>query len=198
MTSVEIKGTKRTDLGKKSAKTDRSQGVIPAVLYGGDELIHFTVTPASVKGMVYTPDFKTAKLEIDGKNYHAILKSMQFNPVNDQLMHIDFLRLIEKTPIKVEIPLRFKGKSPGVKIGGKLVPQLRKIKVKTTPEYLVDELKADVSTLELGQALRVRDVIIPEGIEVMNNPATPIVLVEVPRALKSAAAKEGAAADAKK
>ena len=188
MTSVEIQGNTRSEFGKKGSKVDRNNGNIPAVMYGGNDVIHFTVTPAAVKHLIYTPDFKLADLEIDGKHYRAILKSVQFHPVTDQILHIDFLRLIDKTPIKVEIPLRFKGVSPGVKVVGKLIQQLRKIKIKTTPEFLVDELKADISKLELGQALRVREVIIPNGVEIINNPATPVALIEIPRALKAAAA----------
>ncbi|MBK6500499.1 MAG: 50S ribosomal protein L25 [Saprospiraceae bacterium] len=188
MTSVEIQGNTRSEFGKKGSKVDRNNGNIPAVMYGGNDVIHFTVTPAAVKHLIYTPDFKLADLEIDGKHYRAILKSVQFHPVTDQILHIDFLRLIDKPPIKVEIPLRFKGVSPGVKVGGKLIQQLRKIKIKTTPEFLVDELKADISKLELGQALRVREVIIPNGVEIINNPATPVALIEIPRALKAAAA----------
>ncbi|MBK9582969.1 MAG: 50S ribosomal protein L25 [Saprospiraceae bacterium] len=188
MTSVEIQGNTRSEFGKKGSKVDRNNGNIPAVMYGGNDVIHFTVTPAAVKHLIYTPDFKLADLEIDGKHYRAILKSVQFHPVTDQILHIDFLRLIDKTPIKVDIPLRFKGVSPGVKVGGKLIQQLRKIKIKTTPEFLVDELKADISKLELGQALRVREVIIPNGVEIINNPATPVALIEIPRALKAAAA----------
>ena len=101
--------------------------------------------------------------------------------------------MVAKTPIKVEVPLRFKGVSPGVKLGGKLIQQLRKIKIKTTPEFLVDELKADISKLDLGQALRVREVIVPEGVEIINNAATPVALIEIPRALKAAAAAEAKA-----
>jgi large subunit ribosomal protein L25 len=197
MISLEIQGTKRAQFGKKGSKIDRKNGNVPAVLYGGDEVIHFTVTPASVKHLIYTPDFKIAELDIDGKQYRAILKQSQFHPVTDELLHIDFLRLIEKTPIKVEVPLRFKGVSPGVKVGGKLIQQIRKIKIKTTPEFLVDELKADISKLELGQALRVREVIVPEGVEVINNGATPIALIEIPRALKAAAAAEAKAKNEK-
>lgn len=188
MTSVEIQGIKRSEFGKKGSKVDRKNGNVPAVMYGGDEVIHFTVTPSGVKNLIYTPDFKIAELVIDGKQYKAILKQAQFHPVSEEILHIDFLRLIENTPIKVDVPLRFKGVSPGVKVGGKLIQQLRKIKIKTTPEQLVDELKADIGKLELGQALRVREVIVPAGVEILNNPATPVALIEIPRALKAAAA----------
>ncbi|MEZ4912111.1 MAG: 50S ribosomal protein L25 [Saprospiraceae bacterium] len=198
MVTVEIQGSKRSELGKKGSKNIRKDGGIPAVLYGGDDVIHFTVTAAGVKHIIYTPDFKLADLEVDGSHYKAILKSVQFHPVTDEVLHIDFLRLLDKVPVKVEVPLRFKGTSPGVKVGGKLIQQLRKIKIKTTPSKMVDELKADISSLELGQALRVRDIIVPDGIEILNNAATPIALIEVPRALKAAAAAEAKDAKGKK
>ena len=198
MVSLEIQGSKRTVFGKKGSNMDRKNVNVPAVLYGGDEVIHFTVTPAAVKHLIYTPDFKIADLTIDGVNIKAILKAAQFHPVSDKLLHIDFIRLIDKQSIKVEVPLRFKGVSPGVKLGGKLIQQVRKIKIKTTPEYLVDELKADISKLELGQALRVREVIVPKGIEVLNNSATPVALIEIPRALKAAAAAEAKLENKKK
>ena len=193
MVSVEIKGSTRSELGKKGCRNDRNEGLVPAVIYGGGEVIHFTVETAAVKHLIYTPDFKLADLTIDGKKYKAILKATQFHPVTEKLLHMDFLRLIDNTPIKVEVPVRFKGVSPGVKVGGKLVQQLRKIKIKTTPEFLVDELKADISKLELGQALRVREIIIPKGIEIINTGATPVALIEIPRALKAAAAAEAKA-----
>ncbi|MFZ1704583.1 MAG: 50S ribosomal protein L25 [Saprospiraceae bacterium] len=190
MVSVDIQGNVRTEVGKKGSSSDRKNGLIPAVLYGGENVKHFTVTPAAVKTLVYTPDFKLAVINIGGDTHRAILKQVQFHPVTDQIIHIDFLRLIDKTPIKVEIPLRFKGTSPGVKLGGKLIQQVRKVKVKTTPESLVHELYADISGLDLGQSLRVKDIIVPKGIEVVNNASTPVALIEIPRALKAAAAAE--------
>ncbi len=192
MQTVTIKGQKREGTGKSSTKSIRNQGLIPAIVYGGDDQISFTTTKKEVKSLVYTPDFKIAHLDIDGTEVKTILKDIQFHPVTDEILHIDFLRVIDNTPIKVEIPIRFKGVSPGVKSGGKLIQQLRKAKVKTTPEKLVDHLMADISKLELGAAIRIRDLEVADGIEVANNPATPIATVEVPRALKSeAAAAEG-------
>lgn len=193
MVTVDIQGTKRTEVGKKGSNQDRKNGNIPAVVYGGNEVMHINVTPASVKHLIYTPDFKLASLDIEGKQYKAILKQVQFHPVTNEVIHIDFLRLLDKTPVKVEVPLRFKGASPGVKVGGKLIQQVRKIKIKTTPEAIVDELKADISSLDLGQSIRVRDIIIPAGVEIVNNPSTPVALIEIPRALKAAAAAEAKA-----
>ena len=198
MTSIEIQGSVRNEFGKQGSRNDRNNGHVPAVMYGGNEVLHFTVTPAGVRHLIYSPDFKIADLDIDGKHYKAILKQVQFHPVSEQILHIDFLRLVDKTPVKIEVPLRFKGTSPGVKVGGKLIQQVRKIKIKTTPEHIVDELKADISSLDLGQALRVRDIIVPKGVEIINNPATPVALIEIPRALKAAAAAEAKAEKGKK
>lgn len=193
MITVEIQGNERPEVGKRTSNSERKNGLIPAVMYGGKDVKHFNVTTAAVKHIVYTPDFKIAEISLGGEKVRAILKQVQFHPVTEQILHIDFLRLLDKTPIKVEVPLRFKGTSPGVKVGGKLIQQVRKIKIKTTPESLVDELNADISSLDLGQSLRVRDIIVPQGIEIINNPAIPVALIEIPRALKAAAAAEAKA-----
>ncbi|HQU96146.1 MAG: 50S ribosomal protein L25 [Saprospiraceae bacterium] len=191
MNTIAINGNKRNEVGKKATKAVRSSNSIPCVLYSSaKENIHFHTTEAEVKNLVFTPEFKVAELNIDGVQVNAILKDIQFHPVKDNIIHIDFLQLVEKHPVIVEIPLKTKGSSPGVKIGGKLMQSIRKVKVKTVPENLVNELFIDISSMELGQSLRIKDIIIPEGIEVMQNGSIPVVSIEVPRALKSAAAAE--------
>jgi len=193
MQVVNITGTSRENTGKKAAGTTRKEGLIPAVLYGGGEVVHFGVHLNDVKGLIYTPDFKLAELEIDGTSYKCIVKSLQIHPVTDNIQHIDFLRLIDGHPVNVEIPVRFKGQSPGVKEGGKLVPTMRRVTVKTTPEHLVSELYVDISELTLGSSVRVRDIEINENLEIMSNGATPVANVEVPRALRSEQAGEDGA-----
>ena len=188
MQTVAIKGEARTDLGKKFTKSVRNEGMIPCVLYGKDEVAHFSTTLKDIKSIVYTPDFKVAEIELAGKTYRCILKDVQYHPVTDEILHIDFLKLIDGHPVKVEVPVKFTGTSPGVKSGGKLIQQVRRIKIKTVPEKIVDELTLDISSLELGQSIRVRDIQAIEGIEIMNSPGIPVALVEIPRALRSAAA----------
>ncbi len=196
MQVVNIPGEKRDTSVKASAL--RSEGKIPAVIYGGgDVLEHFTVKMNDVKKLIYTPDFKTGELALDGSTHKCIIKDIQWHPVTDAIDHIDFLALKNGVSVKVEIPVKFKGVSPGVLGGGKLIQSIRRVKVKLDPADLIDELFLDISGLELGGAVRVRDIEIPEGIELMVNPATPVATVEVPRALKSAEAaaeKEVAAA----
>lgn len=196
MKTINIKGQARTDLGKAATRELRKAGHVPCVVYGADEVIHFSVTPLAVKDLVYTPDFNIAALDIDGKAHRAFVKDIQFHPVTDEIVHIDFLSLVEGKTVKVEVPLRFKGVSPGVKAGGKLIQRLRRIKIKTKPENLISEMLIDISKLELNQSIRVRDIDQKlDTIEVLNSPGVPVASVETPRALRSAAsaAAKGAA-----
>lgn len=196
MQSVKVSGDIRENLGKKSSKATRREGLVPAVLYGAGDPVHFTIEPLSVRSLVYSPEFKLAQLALAGKEYTAIVKDYQFHPVTDNLMHIDFLALVPNHPIKVQVPVAFTGTSPGIRAGGKLQVAVRRVKIKTTPEHLVDKVTLDISTLELGSSIRVRDIEAIEGVEIMNPGGTPIASVEVPRALRSAATAEKKAAEA--
>jgi large subunit ribosomal protein L25 len=198
MEVIKINGTVRANVGKKASKADRNSEAIPCVLYGGNNNVHFTTTWSDVRHLIYTPDFKTAEVTIDGTTYKTILKDVQFHPASEKIVHVDFLTLIPGTPVKVNIPLRLKGTSPGVKAGGKLIQSVRKVKVKCMPEAIVDEMLLDISNLELGQTARVRDIIAQDGLEVTMAPAVPVVLIEIPRALRSAAAADAKAATKKK
>ena len=185
MQIVSISTAARTDIGKKATKAVRKSGRIPAVLYGGGEVVHFSTTVKDIKPIVYTPDFKVAEVDIDGAKHKAILKDIQFHPVTDEVTHIDFLKLIDGVKVKVNLPVRFEGTSPGVKEGGKLIASLRTVKVKTVPEKLVDQLIADISETKLGEAIRVKDLQIGDGIEVMTDGNIPVASVNVPRVLKA-------------
>lgn len=196
MEAVAVSGQIRTELGKSSTKAVRNEGRIPAILYSKGENIHFSTTHNEVKSMIFTPDFKIANLTIDGKEYRCFVKDIQWHPVTDEIVHIDFLRLIDGHPVKLEIPVRFEGTAPGVRSGGKLQVNMRRVKVKTTPENMVSELMLDISSLELGQSIRVRDITPVEGVEVMTAGATPVAFIEVPRAMRSAKAKAAAEAEA--
>lgn len=194
MQTVAFNGQARTALGKKGTKEARQNGLIPCVMYGGDEVHHFTTTINEVRSLIYTPDFKLADITLDGTSAKCIVKEVQFHPLTDEIIHIDFLRLVDGTTVKVQLPVEFYGDSPGLKVGGKLLQNLRRVKVKTTPEHLVDVLRVDITGLELGQAVRIKDLDVDDNLEVMVDPNTPIAVVEVPRALRSAAsaaAKEG-------
>lgn len=197
MEVISFEANVRENLGTKSAKSARSNDRIPAVMYGGDEPVHFTTTVSDVRHLVYTPDFKVAEISVNGQAYRCILKDVQFHPVTDAIQHIDFLRLVEGQPVKIEVPVRFVGNSPGVRAGGKLLQNLRRVKIKALPKHMVNEVKLDISTLELGQAVRVRDIDTAEGVEILNPPSTPVAVIEIPRALRSATAAAEKAAGKK-
>lgn len=196
METVVITGEKRENLGTKFAKIVRSEGNVPCVVYGKNGAEHFSVHPLDVRPVVYTPDFKLVNLEIGGHSKKAILKDIQFHPVTDNILHIDFLELTEGHAVKASIPVKFKGVSPGVKDGGKLVSLLRNLKVKANPENLVDTLYVDISNLKLGESIRVKNVEPVEGLTIMVEPNSPIASVEIPRALKSQATAEAKEAKA--
>ncbi len=185
MEKIVIKANSRAEVGSVSAKSSRNNGMVPGVIYGGKDVIHFETDPVGFRYVIYSPDFKILNVEIGGKTHKCILKSTQFHPISEKLEHIDLLELIDGQPFKCKIPLRFKGSSPGVKVGGKFVQKLRVINVKTTPEKLVNELQADISGMELGGTLRVRDIIAQDGIEITNPPAIPVASIEIPRALRN-------------
>lgn len=195
MQSVQVSGELRENLGKKDSKTTRREGLVPAVLYGAGDPVHFSIKPLDVRALVYSPEFKLAQLSVGGKSYKSIVKDYQFHPVTDELRHIDFLALQPNHPIKVEVPVVFEGTSPGVRVGGKMLVNVRRIKIKATPENLVDKLSLNISKLELGASIRVRDIAPIEGVEIMNPAGQPVATIEIPRALRSAATAEKKAAE---
>ncbi|MEO1258556.1 MAG: 50S ribosomal protein L25 [Bacteroidota bacterium] len=191
MLTVSVSGTKREEVGKKATKAVRKAGLVPCVLYSrGKENVHFTVKPHDVRPLIYTGDFKLAEINVDGTAHKCILKTVDFHPVTDDVRHIDFIELQDGHPVKVEVPLRFEGSSPGVRNGGKFMQSVRKVKIKVVPELLVDEVIADISELKLGHSIRVRDIKAVEGVEVINPGALPVASVIVPRSLKGADVEE--------
>ena len=191
METIAINGTLRTGAGTTNSKIDRAGGKVPCILYGGGNNVSFTVNPKDVRDLIFTTEFKIVEVTIDGKTDRCILKTAQFHPVTDNVRHIDFLRLIEGNVVKLDVPVRCVGISPGVKVGGKLQQKMRKVKIKTLPEHMVDHLTVDISPLELGDSVRVRDVIVPEGIELMDPEANPVATIEIPRALRGGDDEEG-------
>lgn len=187
MQTVAVAGKVRESLGKKATKAVRAAGEVPAVLYGNGDPIHFSVKPLDVRSLIYTPEFKLAELTVGGNTTKAIIKDSQFDPVTDQLTHLDFLALQDGHPIKVAVPVAFEGTSPGVRAGGKLQQAVRYIKLKTTPDKLVDRITMDISSLELGDSIRIRDIKQEDGVEIINPGGQPVATVIVPRAMRSAA-----------
>ena len=184
MEIVKVAAELRNNLGKKANKRARKENKVPGVMYGGNEVFHFNTTAPALKSIVYTSEFKLVELDIDGQTYKCILKDIQFHPVTDKIIHVDFLRLFDGVPVTVEVPVKFEGVSPGVLEGGKLIQTVRRITLKTTPEYLVNQVVVDISSLKLGFAVRVKDITPMENVQVMNVPNTPVANVEIPRVLR--------------
>lgn len=186
MEIVAIQGHPKAGSGKVETGKIRRAGQIPAIMYrsGGGEAVQFTINAPDVRHLVYTSKFKMAEITLDGKTHKAILKDIQFHPVTEAVLHLDFLTLVPGVKFKATVPVRFVGQAKGVKEGGKFMPRMRSVSILTTPEKAVDEVTADITTMELGSTLRVRDIATQEGVEIINQPAVPIASIEIPRALR--------------
>lgn len=190
MKTIKVQGQLRSDLGKSATRRLRSEGKVPAVIYGGDQTVHLSVEPLAVRGLVYSPEFQIVEIDVEGKTHRCIMKDLQFDVVTDELSHIDFHELVEGKKIMAELPINFTGQPQGVKDGGRLVIKLKSVKVRTYPKYLTEHLDVNIENLQLNGNVRVQDIV-AENIEIMNPPRIPIASVVMTRALKQAEA-EGA------
>ena len=186
MNIVKLAGDQRTELGTQSAAALRRVGKVPCVVYGGDKPVHFSVDESELKHLVYTPEFNLIEIELGGQSYRTVLKDIQFHPVSEIIEHVDFQQLVEGRKVRVSVPVKLVGDSAGVKDGGSLVTVMRKLHIKAKPEHLVGEIIGDISGLKLSQSICVRDMMVPEGIEIIQDPGSPVGYIEVPRSLKSA------------
>lgn len=173
---------------KRALKAMRSNNEIPAVLYGGEKVTHFSVTTEGVRKLVYTPEIFVVELTIDGKKTMAILKDIQFQPVSDAIMHIDFLEVSENKPVVMEVPVVLEGHAEGVKAGGKLTLQMRKLKVKALYNTIPEKLVINVDHLGLGKTMQVGSLHF-EGLELMNAKNAVVCAVQLTRAARGAQAK---------
>ena len=154
MKSITINGSTRKVLGKKSAKELRKQEMVPCVLYGEGEPVHFSAKELDFSKLVYTPNAHTVKIVLEKKELDAILQDIQFHPLSDKILHVDFYQLSENKEVSMEIPVKIEGSAPGVLIsGGVLILNQRKLRVKALPKNLPDFITADISKLELGDKL---------------------------------------------
>jgi large subunit ribosomal protein L25 len=204
MKTIEIIGYRRANLGKSDSQKLRDEGLVPCVLYGGNEQIHFYSPVILFRDLVYTNEARFAHLNIEGEECQAILQEVQFHPVSEMIYHIDFLRISEERKIKMNIPIRLLGQAPGVSKGGTLVKKRDALKVYAFPKDMPDHIDVDVSTLDFHHAIKVGDVKVA-GLELVDPRQASIAVVEVPRAAKLAAEEAAAApaaaapaADAKK
>lgn len=189
MQTILLKAEKRNNAGTSSAKALRQNGQVPCVMYGSKENQHFAVYLADFKNLVYTPKVYKVRIDIDGTHYDAVLQDLQYHPVNDQIMHADFLEVDATRKVVMEIPVNVVGNSPGVRAGGKLVKKITKLRVRGLIKDLPDFIDVNIDTLEIGQSVKVKDVTI-SGFDLLDAKENAIISCKTTRALMQAAADE--------
>ncbi|EGD35257.1 MULTISPECIES: 50S ribosomal protein L25/general stress protein Ctc [unclassified Capnocytophaga] len=193
MQSITIVGSQRESVGKAASKALRNAGKVPCVLYGGDNTIHFSADALAFKNLVYTPNVYTATIELGGKTYTAILQDIQFDPVTDKIIHVDFYQLHKDKEITLAVPIQIVGTAPGVIAGGTLRVVNRKLKVKSLPDNLPDFVPIDISWMEMGNRFYVTKIK-QDKYKIMHPDNTVVCQVRVSRAALKAA-QDAAKAD---
>lgn len=202
MKSISIKGQERESVGKVATKTARNAGLVPCVVYGGEQPVHFTAEEKAFKSLVYTPNVHTVAIDLGGKKVDAILQDIQFDPVSDKILHIDFYQLNPEKEITMEVPVKVIGNSKGVMAGGVLRLNQRKLKVRALPANLPDFVEADITDLEMGNKLYVTKIP-TDNFKLLHPDNTVVAQVRISRAAMKAAqeaakAEKGAAKGKKK
>tara|TARA_R110002012_G_scaffold263456_1_gene446179 strand:+ start:1189 stop:1824 length:636 start_codon:yes stop_codon:yes gene_type:complete len=181
MKSITITGSKRESVGKKATKALRNAGKVPCVLYGGEKPLHFSADEPAFKNLVYTPNAHTAVIEIEGgATYDAVLQDIQFHPVTDAILHIDFYQLFADKEVTMNIPVRLVGNSPGVRNGGRLLFRKRKLAIKALPAKLPDFFDVDISKLKIGGTIAV-ETLLNNDFVILHPDSTAVVQVKAAR-----------------
>ena len=186
MKSITIKGSERENVGKKATKAVRDAGMVPCVIYGGNQPVHFIADERAFKGLVYTPNAHTVVIELNGGSYNVIMQDIQFHPVSDKILHIDFFQLSDDKEIVMEVPVKVTGTSPGVLLGGVLRLNQRRLKVKALPKNLPDFVEASISELQMGNKLYVTKLE-TNNFKLMHPDNTVVCQVRISRAAMKAA-----------
>ncbi len=187
MKTLEITGSLRNGIGKKACKALRKSEVIPCVIYGGEENIHAQISIDNLRNLIYTPEIFLVKLTIEDKTYTVVLKDIQFHPVSDAILHIDFLQVYEEKPIVMAVPVVLQGLAEGVKAGGKLSLEMRKINVKGLYNNIPERLYINVESLGLGKTIQIGQLSF-DNLEIMDAKANVVCGVKLTRAARGAAA----------
>ena len=158
MKTISINAERRTELGKKSTRDLRKTNHVPCVMYGGAEVVHFHAHENDFRHIVYTPNAYIVELDIDGTSHKAVMQDLQFHPVNDKLLHIDFVEVFDDKPVTLEIPIKLVGECFGVKDGGKTRQRRRVLKVRGLIKHLPDELEIDITDVAIGDVIKIGDL----------------------------------------
>jgi large subunit ribosomal protein L25 len=187
MKTFELSGSVRSELGQKASAALRKQDLIPCVLYGcKKENTNFTVSKSDVRKLIYSPEVFEVKLTIDNKVCSAVIKEIQFHPVSDNILHIDFLEVDDKKPIVFKVPVKTEGLAVGVKAGGKLSLEMKRMKVKGLCKNIPECVTVNVENLEVGKSIKAGELSFP-NIEIVDNKESLVVCVKSTRAAKAAA-----------
>jgi len=195
MKTVSLSGSLRENVGKKDAKKNRKEGKVPCVIYGGEKQIHIAIDEKSFKKIIFTPEVYIIIIKVDGKDYQTILQDIQYHPVNDNILHADFLEIIPNKPITIAIPVKFEGVAPGVLQGGRLVKKIRKLKVSGLADNLPDFIMLNIDKLDIGNSIRVKDITY-KNLTFLDTPNAVIVGVKTARGLSAEELAEDEAAEA--
>ena len=176
MKSVSISGSVRENVGKKDAKAQRKQGLVPAVIYGGEKQIPLLVKESEMNNFIYSPEVRYVELNVDGKVYNVTVQELQFHPVTDRLLHVDFLEAVPQRPVTIAIPVKITGTAPGVLRGGKLSKKVRKVRVRGKLEDIPEFITVDISNMEIMDTIRAGEVKL-DKVEMVEAPSMIIVSV---------------------
>lgn len=197
MKSISIKGQERESVGKSATKAVRNAGLVPCVIYGGQQAVHFTAEEKVFKNLVYTPNVHTVVIDLGGNKVEAILQDIQFDPVTDRILHIDFYELDAAKEITMEVPVKVVGNSKGVLAGGVLRLNQRKLRVRALPANLPDFVEADITNLDMGNKLYVTSIP-TNNYKLLHPDNTVVAQVRVSRAAMKAAQEAAKAVKSKK
>jgi large subunit ribosomal protein L25 len=194
MKTVSLSGSLRENVGKKDAKKHRKEGNVPCVMYGGKEQIHFVASDKAFRKLIFTPEVCIVNLDIAGKTYNTVIQDVQYHPVTDTLLHIDFLEIQPEKPVNIGVPVKVIGTAPGVLKGGKLILKTRKLKIQALMQNLPDEITVSIDPLDIGDSVKVKDLAV-ENITFMDSPNTIIIGVRTARVLVEETPAEGVAVE---
>jgi large subunit ribosomal protein L25 len=194
MKTVSMSGSPRGNVGKKDAKKARKEGLVPCVLYGGKEQIHFLIEEKAFKPIIFTPEAYLIKLDVDGKKFDVILQDVQYHPVTDLLLHVDFLEVLPDKPVKISLPLVLVGASKGVLKGGRLIKKFRKLLVKGIVQDIPEKVEVDISKLDIGDTIKISNLKL-DKVEFLDPQSAMVVTVRTARVVVTEEEEEEGAAE---
>jgi large subunit ribosomal protein L25 len=194
MKTIEIKGSIRKELGKKSSKQIRKAEGVPCVIYGKETNIHFQAQELAFKGLIYTHEAHLVDLNLDGKVYKTVLQDIQFHPVSDKIIHADFIQIFDDKPVVISVPISVHGDSVGVIAGGKLSIKKRTVKLKGLPKFLPEFIPVDITDLKIHDSVKVGDLAL-DNIEFLDMKKAVVVTIATSRVAAKAEGEEGEAAE---